>query len=109
MIDTHDFEVLDNWEDKIEKSVTHLAKLYNEETDLELLLLQELKKHPEITASVPHHQYVQLRKRTHDPQVEKLVDDYLRKLNEVKVAKLTYKQIVGKRDSEKKKYNQRPI
>ena len=108
-IDVIDVHYLMRLEDTIERATEDLCKLLDEECDLEIILLKELKNHPDIGESLSQkNKFMQLERLTDSFQVKTYVYDWMKACKNIKVAKLTLKQITDKRDSVKKKISLEP-
>jgi len=108
-IDHDDLLELEGIERTLGQAFLALNEAIDAETDLEIILLEELKKLPDINDSLsPKNKFLLLRRHVGDLTVEKWVDDWIRAVSTKQKAKNTVEQIKGLRDSKKTKINNLP-
>ena len=101
-----DYEDLDNLM-KIEETIETVTKELNEaivkESDLEIILIGELKHHDNTETLSLKNKMIKLRSLPISKQTEVFVDDWLKATTEIKILRNVLRQVEGRRDSIKKK------
>ncbi len=102
-VDFQDVKELQDLGELIEKSTAVLTALIKEEATLEIALLGEIRKYPEIAQSLSISNKIKsLKLKTKDDAVGLMVDEWIRATANIRSEELCLRQLEGKRDSLKK-------
>jgi len=106
--DYEDLTLLEDLESNIEVLTKELNEAIQKESELEIILIHELKGKEVKDTLSPKNKFIELRNLTDRQEVEKWVDDWMRVGTEIKILNHTLRQVQGRRDSLKKKISITP-
>lgn len=107
-----DIQHLEAIDKKLDEWVGKLSNAIKQETELEIVLIGELKGMGIAQSLSLKSKFVELRNKSDNPQVDQWVDDWIMACSETRKLEIQIDQLKGRRDSIKKKlsvYNERGI
>ena len=105
-IDIHQCQELEELENLIEEITDKLNAVIREENDLEITLLDELDRYPDIKDTLSmKNKFIKLRTTSDNPNIKEWVNEWVRCESKIRFFTNKKHQVEGKRDSKKKIFN----